>query len=101
MSKRYIDADALISDIETSIETYWNGGGGGYYLAEDVLNYSIKTAPTADVVEVVRCRECKYCHHYVTPTLERYECYYYGCSDEVVNYVEPMHYCAYGERREE
>ena len=57
--------------------------------------------PTADVVEVVRCRDCKHCYHYVTPTLERYECYYYGCSDEVVNYVEPMHYCAYGERREE
>lgn len=56
---------------------------------------------SADVVEVVRCADCKYCLHYVTPTLERYECHYYGCSDEVVDHVEPMHYCSYGERRAE
>ena len=71
------------------------------YTNYDELLKAIINAPIADVVEVVRCRDCKYCHHCVTPTLERYECYYYGCSDEVVDYVEPMHYCSYGERREE
>ena len=44
---RYIDADKLIAEIEENINTYWNEGGGGYYLAEDALEHSIKTAPTA------------------------------------------------------
>jgi hypothetical protein len=51
-------------------------------------------------IEVVRCRDCKHCHHRTIPNNERYECEYYGCSDEVVDYVEPEHYCSYGERRE-
>lgn len=47
---QYIEREALIAEIEENINTYWNEGGGGYYLAEDALNYSVKTAPTADVV---------------------------------------------------
>jgi hypothetical protein len=58
-------------------------------------------SPTADVVEVVRCEDCKYCHHRAIPNNERYECEYFGCSDEAVDYVEPTHYCSYGERRED
>jgi hypothetical protein len=53
----YIEREALIAEIQKNINTYWNEGSGGYYLAEDALNYSVKTAPTADVVpksEVVR-----------------------------------------------
>lgn len=56
---------------------------------------------TTEAVKVVRCKDCKYCHHRTIPNNERYECEYYGCSDEVVDYVEPMHYCSYGERRAE
>lgn len=52
MAKEYIEREALIAEIEGNINTYWNEGSGGYYLAEDALNYSIKTAPAADVVEV-------------------------------------------------
>lgn len=52
MSKEYIEREALIAEIEENINTYWNEGSGGYYLAEDALNYSIKTAPIADVEEV-------------------------------------------------
>ena len=93
MSKRYIDADALISDIETSIETYWNGGGGGHYLAEDVLNYSVKTAPIADVVEVVRCRDCKY-----WATGYGY-CRRMGVDSYGDSPVGRNDFCSYGERR--
>ena len=67
---RLIDADALIAEVENNINTYWNEAGGGYYLAEDALNESIRTAPTVDAVEVKhgrwidhlvrdwRCSEC-------------------------------------------
>ena len=60
---RYIDADKLIAEIEENINTYWNEGSGGYYLAEDALNYSVKTAPTADVVpKSEEGAECPTCH---------------------------------------
>lgn len=56
----YIEREALIAEIQKNINTYWNEGSGGYYIAEDALNYSVKTAPTADVVpksEVERLQE--------------------------------------------
>ena len=56
----YIERDALIADIEENLNTYWNEGYGGYYLAEDALEDSVKIAPTADVVKVVRCKECEF-----------------------------------------
>lgn len=62
-------------------------------------NNCICFKPTAGVVEVVRCKDCKHCYHR-TINPERYECEYYGCSDEIVDYVQPTHYCSYGERRE-
>ena len=46
----YIEREALIAEIQKNIHTYCSEGSGGYYLAEDALNYSVKTAPTADVV---------------------------------------------------
>lgn len=46
----YIERESLIAEIQKNINTYWNEESGGYYLAEDALNYSVKTAPTADVV---------------------------------------------------
>ena len=48
---RYIDADALIDDL---IHTR------SFYPA--IVAAAVKNAPTADVVEVVRCKECA---HYV------------------------------------
>jgi hypothetical protein len=51
------------------------------------------------LVEVVRCKDCRHCFHHIRPNYERYECEYKGCSGEVVDYVEPMHYCSYGEKK--
>ena len=50
----------------------------------------VLSTPTADVVEVVRCRDCVYCneHHNV--------CHYGEGRD-----VKPDHYCSYGERKDE
>ena len=53
----------------------------------------------AAIEELVRCKDCKYCFHYIRPNYERYECEYHGTSDEVVDYVQPTHYCSHGERR--
>ena len=50
---RYIDADAL--------RAYWLENGENEYVYDtNAFLDSIDNAPTADVVDVVRCRECKY-----------------------------------------
>ena len=49
-----------------------------------------------DIVEVVRCKECKYgtlCYGEIKCTLDEDDC-------GIVLYHKPQHYCGYGERRE-
>ena len=67
-----------------------------YY--DDVVKM-LEDAPTADVVDVVRCSECKYaaeveymgctCKNEKTP----------WCNDEFEVYMNPTDFCSYGERR--
>lgn len=52
--------------------------------------YAIETAPTADVVEVVRCKDCKWWHTG-------------GCafrSDSIKGLTSADDYCSHGERKE-
>ena len=53
--------------------------------------------PTADVVEVVRCKDCKNCFVYQKWNKKEY----FGCcrNGEVYE-VDGNHYCSYGERKE-
>lgn len=74
---RYIDANRLI-DMAT------HEGAYGYVDVHDIYN-----APTADVVEVVRCKDCRY-----------------ECGDACLHALglaaieSPKCYCAYGSRKE-
>ena len=64
------------------------------YLSVDALYDEIDRIPTADVVEVVRCRDCKYCCHDLNGMLV--------CnSNQRVPpfYTDHDFYCAHGERR--
>lgn len=54
--------------------------------AETVLEYA-ENLPTADVVEVVRCKDCKYSNE--DGTICRYS---------VGRAVDPEHFCSYGKR---
>lgn len=49
-----------------------------------------KEQPTADVVEVVRCKDCRY----FATTVDWYECEFHD------HYTMPDNYCSYGERRQ-
>ena len=51
----------------------------------------IKDVPTADVVEVVRCKECKH--------LVFSDCYG-ECGKAYLGIVQPYDFCSRGERRE-
>lgn len=89
---RYIDLEKAIERLKAS-PAFSNFGTDGYFLlgvVEDLLNKQ----PTADAVEVVRCRDCKH-------LLVDDEGYSY-CSDSCgLDGVDLSDYCSDGERREE
>ena len=78
---RYIDADTLLKRLCDEDPSHM----------EDYYYNAIINAPTADVVEVVRCKDCK---NYDNCNSNRY-CNYFR---EVVG---SYHFCSYGERRTE
>ena len=62
------------------------------YLIKDDALHIIDSIPAADVVEVVRCRECKYHEE------EGIEMVY--CPNMIGGWVENEWFCANGERKE-
>ena len=89
--KKYIDRDALINDFESDliIRMFDNLKGTPRPKTIDIADVikKIEEFPTEDVVEVVRCKDCKF----------------YGngdCSVQSVRSMYPNDYCSYGERRE-
>ena len=90
----YIDKDIAI---KTAIESCVKVVGQGIthidavYIAE-----AFEDAPTADVVEVVQCKDCEYCHEYMNFRKDKYHgC---NCNGEIYK-VSPTHYCGYGKRK--
>lgn len=66
MSKEYIEREALIKAIANDcLELV-------YYTKEDAIQ-SVKASPAADVVEVVRCRDCKHSYR-IDGAKEEYDC---------------------------
>lgn len=88
---RFIDADKLvehIKDLPTWRELLGVGWRStkypnGMFDCEDIIN-SIKNQPTADVVEVVRCKDCR----------NRYEKNWAKCHGR-----KPDDFCSDGERK--
>ena len=88
--KKYIDRDALINDFESDliIRMFYNLKGSPRPKTIDIADVikRVENFPTEDVVEVVRCKDCKF----------------YGngdCSVQSVRSMWPNDYCSYGERR--
>lgn len=95
---RYIDADIMRED-------WLENGENEYVYDTNAVLDSIDSQPTADVVEVVRCKDCIHKHE-----LDEYEkkVYQEGCvactyihtmSERLV--MLPNNFCGYGERRTE
>lgn len=79
---RYIDAELLEPDTE------WDDYEDGF-ISYSQLN--IDTAETADVVEVVRCKDCRYWNHETDLTY---------CSKKTWLGTDAEDFCSFGERRE-
>ena len=93
---RYIDADKAKEKLGIVRGAY------SCFLEEDrpyydVLSETIKMInemPTADVVEAVRCKDCKY------GKIDSLFCCEYECSVFGNSNVEADDFCSYGERKE-
>lgn len=84
--KRLIDADKLL----TNAITISNSEGQAIWSAVSTID--ILAAPIVDVVEIVRCRDCKY--HEDTSVTEFKHCCLIGKT------VRHDDFCSYGERKE-
>lgn len=97
--KRYIDADALgIGKADRNAFTIPEFADGWNGAIEIIAN-----APTADVVEVVRCRDCK---HWTDASFDTVTESHWGeCRKPLGDYryceTSEEDYCSYGERRED
>jgi hypothetical protein len=84
---RYIDEDTLVKRLKHSPLFL----GTNMQFKEGVIDL-VKRQPTADVVDVVRCRDCKK----AKKTLSGY----YTCPYTLGFYHYSDDYCSYGERSE-
>lgn len=80
----YIEREALIENFKSC--------GASKELTEAII-YRINSRPTADVVEVVRCKDCRH----LSDSGGSYWCKETGF--EMKSY-ELEHFCSYGERKE-
>jgi hypothetical protein len=99
----YIDKGLLLKDIgESVVFTVRNAETSPELRGARKIIDRIENAPTADVVEVVRCKDCKY----YTDTITETRCdhpeldYDVECYDQWIN-TKPTDFCSYGERKEQ
>jgi len=94
---RYIDADKLIEHLNAKSKTDYEMGLYNHGALTEAFIRFVERQPTADVVEVVRCKDCKhFAEEMIGDDLE------YIC-ESVSGMLNPVpdFYCSYGERREE
>lgn len=79
--KEYIERDTAIEIIDNYAKTITNDSIAVYQAIRDIVDV---ICPAADVVEVVRCKDCRYCSGN-------------KCAGDQRN---PDDYCSYGKRKE-
>lgn len=90
---RYIDADAFDDTVQTLNEQGWNITRIDYKRMDRVLF----EMPTADVVEVVRCKDCEFWQtDWIPNTGGDRGCHYCEMMD---SFTEPLNYCGCAERK--
>lgn len=98
MIAEYIDREALKKKIELRIKSWsrdCNSKAPAIVNTYKEILHELKYIPTADVVEVVRCKDCRM-------FVENKEAFVAYCKRELKNLcVNPNDYCSYGEKRSE
>ena len=97
----YINREELLKDIEDSVRFSTRNGVSAELRGAHKIVDRIRSAPACDVVEIVRCKDCKYFDieedDALGTCMGKFICVSLG--GEI--YPEPNHYCSYGERRSE
>jgi hypothetical protein len=91
---KYIEREKLIDELQHLPEQ----GELDYLGVFDCVN----TTPTADVVKVVRCKDCEYCCISTDPktNISVQKCGYVGFNPVQSSQVSDDFYCSYGELKE-
>ena len=89
---RYIDADKFVEWLDVG---HLRSPSEICYCEGDVKTM-IDMQPTADVVEVVRCKDCVHSCECELPMIPKEVLW----CDKLVSLAHEKHYCSYGERRE-
>lgn len=95
---RYIDADELLKDLK---KQYGEELGWQCTVNMSDVGMMIEDATTADVVEVVRCKDCQNCEVIYPVKIIGYEpeeVYYCKAHNGSRN---PKDFCSYGRRKDE
>lgn len=93
--KEYIEREAAVSELNRIEKLYQNT-----YMSNvraEMASYCcqvIKHIPAADVVEVVRCKDCKAYGEMLPGKDSRMICHKWALN------FEPNHYCSYGARKD-
>lgn len=97
----YIEREALLKEVDDLKKSPWYNDDYGFGTKQArhdgvncVVDLCIKQAPTADVVEVVRCRDCTHWSERLGMCL-----YCYGLHYNAINPSNENDFCSYGERR--
>ena len=93
--KEYLEKRVFLDFVDQQIK---NKYGVGYMLGEPFRG-DIMRLPAADVVEVVRCKDCKYWSHETVGMIDHYECDVF-CGAYGRGYMTGADdFCSYGERK--
>lgn len=103
MMARYIDADKFVKQFERALEHQQKYGLYNHAKLTEYVIKAIENEPTADVVEVVRCKDCIHAQNIPLGL-----CYLHtepydnakGYKGDAVC-VEPDDFCSYGQKKGE
>lgn len=93
MAERYINAYALVEIIE-SLDVTVGGKSARWYDAKHTVLKEIAEMPAADVVEVVRCKDCVYYEIHKPRVWENCE------RNNRLIPMNPNDFCSYGKRKD-
>lgn len=92
--KEYIEREAMIQRLKNT-PLFSNFNTGGIFLRDGVIDL-VEKQPAADVVEVVRCKDCK--HYEAHQPIHKKVC---EKNDGHLIPANPDDFCSYGERKDD
>lgn len=87
----YIEREALVERWKRRLKYMVADEDGEYPINFKIVVDALEREPAADVVEVVRCRDCKY----ISAPTERGN---FLCGRKMLGLVRPDDFCSFGER---